>query len=532
MKKAILFFVLLLVFLLCGCDMISKGYLITFKNDDGTILSEQQIKKGKKLSLPENPSKEGYTFDGWYVNEEKWDFDNDVIKDSIVLTAKWSINQYTLTIKLNNGAEDIAITQDYDTAITAISNPEREGYTCGGWSENIPTKMPPVNKTIEAKWTVNKYTITLDNQAKGVAVSGITSGREYEFGSQITLSATNLPAGHTIMWTRSDGVVDSGENYSFKAPATDITITTTITYTREENKIYYGTYPQTEVSDDTLINELNVLAGTKPTSTDSYNWTDYHYYISSSITSFMFYQDIDYDNDGTYDYRGVYFTQYRPCYYFDSSSNSCQEINGYSTNTIYWFNYDPIEWDILEEKDGKAFIIANLILDSQDYYPSSDTSAFSHNGDTGYANNYELSNVRKWLNETFYNTAFIDLQESLIETTIVDNSVASTGQSSNSYVCNNTNDKMFLLSYIEATTYYTSPTDIRAIGTDYAKAQGLSLYVNTFTNDFSWLSRTPYEGNSVMYAACVRIVDGDSFCCGDVFCTAWGVRPACWINLK
>ena len=76
---------------------------------------------------------------------------------------------------------------------------------------------------------------------------------------------------------------------------------------REDNKIYFGTYPQTLVDNDSLISELNTIAGTLPTSTNSYNWTDYNYYIEESVESYMFYQDIDYDNDGYYDYRGVYF---------------------------------------------------------------------------------------------------------------------------------------------------------------------------------------------------------------------------------
>lgn len=239
----------------------------------------------------------------------------------------------------------------------------------------------------------------------------------------------------------------------------------------------------------------------------------------------MYYQDIDYDNNGTYDYRGVYFTQYRPYNSTISSKegNSYQDNNGYSTNTIYWFSYDLIEWDILSESNGKALIIANLILDSQDYYPSSSTSSFSHNGGTGYANNYELSNIRKWLKDNFYNTAFNDLQKSLIETTLVDNSLASTGQSSNDYVCNNTNDKIFLLSYKEA----TSTTTRLAIGTDYAKCQG--LYVYKSSGDSAWLLRSP-DYKNVNYSYLV-IDNGDVKNLHSVYSTFRGIRPACYIIL-
>ena len=290
---------------------------------------------------------------------------------------------------------------------------------------------------------------------------------------------------------------------------------------RDDNKIYFGKYPQTEV-EATTENGLLLITF------DSSTWTSYRYYISSSQSDFMYYKDVDIDNNGTYDYRGVYFTQYRPYTYSLSSSidYTYQDDNGYSTNTIYWFSYDPIEWDILTESSGKALIIANLILDSQDYYPSSFLKSFSHNGGTGYANNYELSAIRKFLNDNFYNTAFNELQKALIETTTVDNSAESTEQSPNSYACDNTNDKIFLLSYKEATTYYTSETARQAIGTDYAKCQG--LHVNSSNGNSSWWLRSPnsnYASNAYSFKH-----DGNFFN-GHVCRTCYGVRPACWINL-
>ena len=243
----------------------------------------------------------------------------------------------------------------------------------------------------------------------------------------------------------------------------------------------------------------------------------------------MYYKDVDIDNNGTYDYRGVYFTQYRPYNYssFISKDRTYQDDNGYSTNTIYWFSYDPIEWDILTESSGKALIIANLILDSQDYYPNSSESSFSHNGGTGYANNYELSAIRKFLNDNFYNTAFNELQKAFIETTIVDNSASSTGTNPNKYACNNTNDKMFLLSYEEATTYYTSSTARQAEGSDYAKCQGLDVYKSN-GNSYWWLRSSPYSNHA--YYGYGVYYDGTIYY-GEVGYAIGGVRPACWINL-
>ena len=453
-----------------------------------------------------------------------------------VIVLNYTRNSYT--VELSKSIDEAGTitgggTYKYGKEVTieATTNP---GYTFIGWYDgenevstdaSFDYEIESSNVLFEARYTVNKYTITIDNQAEGVTISGITSGNPYDFDSQITLTATNIPTGCTIIWTRSDDVVKSGDTYTFKVPAGNITITTATAsiYTREGNKIYFGTYPQTKVTATTENGLLSITF-------DSSTWTSYRYYISSSQSDFMYYKDVDLDNNGTYDYRGVYFTQYRPYSSSASTDRSLQDENGYSTNTIYWFSYDPIEWDILTESSGKALIIANLILDSQEYYPNESNSSFSHNGDTGFANNYKLSVIRKFLNDNFYNTAFNEFQKAFIETTTVDNSVASTGQSSNSYACNNTNDKMFLLSYKEAAIYYTSGTARQAKGSDYAKCQGLDVYSsnNSANGNSGWWMRSPHSSYA-MYAYYFDF--GGNFNNVIVNYTTEGVRPACWINL-
>ena len=285
------------------------------------------------------------------------------------------------------------------------------------------------------------------------------------------------------------------------------------------DSLYFGMYPQNLVEDSSTNTSLNTLV-TKPTSTSFNGWASYEYYINGSKSNYMWYIDVDYNNDT---YRGVYFTSYRP-YNTTSNGTGYQDDNGYYTNTIYWFRYDPIKWLILSEEKGKKLIIADLILDSQDYNPSDSSSQYSHNGGTGYTNNYELSNIRKWLNDNFYNTAFNDSQKEMILTTSVDNSVSSTGYSSNDYACNDTNDKIFLLSYEEVMSLFTSPEKRKAQGSDYAKCQGLYVY-----NSYSyWWLRSPYN----YYSINARDVGyGGSIHSDDyVINTYRGIRPACWIE--
>lgn len=319
-------------------------------------------------------------------------------------------------------------------------------------------------------------------------------------------------------WTPSVVEVEADAIYTATYTQTAIA---SLPYNRNGNKIYFGTYPQTKV-EATSENGLASIVFDA-------SWTSYRYYIESTQSDFMYYKDVDIDNDGTLDYRGVYFTQYRPSYFEKASSeaNSHQKDMGYSSNTVYWFSYDPVEWDILTESSGKAFLVANLILDSQDYYLSSSTESFTHNGGTGYANNYELSNIRKWLNDNFYNATFNNLEKAIIETTKVDNSVASTGYEENPYKCNNTNDKVFLLSELELQTYYQDSSKRQAKATDYAYSQGTYYY--NFDNKYCyWWSRSPH--NSKPSRANVAYNDGfiNGFGVGSIDC---GVRPACWVKL-
>ena len=101
---------------------------------------------------------------------------------------------------------------------------------------------------------------------------------------------------------------------------------------REGDYVYFGTYPQSEVTDSTLKSTLTGSAGTLPTSTNSGSWTSYGYYIDGSVSNFMWYIDKEYEGEK---YRGVYFTSYRP---FDTTCsinipNFKQDDNGYSTGT-------------------------------------------------------------------------------------------------------------------------------------------------------------------------------------------------------
>ena len=134
-------------------------YTVTLHANGGTINSGNvtgyTYGVGATLPTADDMTYTGHTFKGWYDNESLTGSPVTAIGGTEMgnkeYWAKWEINQYTITVKPENGKADITITQDYGTAITAPADPTREGYTFIGWDMEIPTTMPAENITLKAR---------------------------------------------------------------------------------------------------------------------------------------------------------------------------------------------------------------------------------------------------------------------------------------------------------------------------------------------------------------------------------------------
>ena len=135
-------------------------YTVTLHANGGTINSGNvtgyTYGVGATLPTADDMTYTGHTFKGWYDNESLTGSPVTAIGNTETgnkeYWAKWEINQYTITVKPENGKADITITQDYGTAITAPADPTREGYTFIGWDTEIPATMPAENITLKARW--------------------------------------------------------------------------------------------------------------------------------------------------------------------------------------------------------------------------------------------------------------------------------------------------------------------------------------------------------------------------------------------
>lgn len=251
--------------------------------------------------------------------------------------------------------------------------------------------------------------------------------------------------------------------------------------------IYFGEYPQSLKAEDVTVSETTDSRG---------------YYLGS---------------DNAYYAKVVAF----PCGSGYKFSNGSAVTSG----TTYYFKVEPILWRILAQEDGTALLLCNSIIDNKTYHSS---GSFAND-----SNVYSTSSIRSWLNGRFYDTAFGEDEQAMIVTTTVDNSVASTGYTNNKYACKDTDDKIFLLSYVEANNEsygFGANSDLREMQTsDYSRATG--AYMSTDQGDYGngyWWLRSPYYNEK---ETVLQISSTGGSKSGDAGRNGGGVVPALQIVL-
>ena len=177
-------------------------YAVTLHPNGGTINSGNvtgyTYGVGATLPTADDMTYTGHTFKGWYDNENLTGSPVTAIGGTGTgnkeYWAKWEINQYTITVKPENGKADITITQDYGTNITAPADPTREGYTFMGWDREIPTTMPAENITLKAQWKdIEKPTgeIVIGTNKWQEFLNKITFGLFFKDTQTVTINAAD-----------------------------------------------------------------------------------------------------------------------------------------------------------------------------------------------------------------------------------------------------------------------------------------------------------------------------------------------------
>lgn len=267
----------------------------------------------------------------------------------------------------------------------------------------------------------------------------------------------------------------------------------------------FGLYPQTAITDSDFSYELDVYARTAQKEENGWiKYTDGAYYTCI--------------NAKPKSWNGYYF------------EDGTEIVNGKS----YWFKCESIKWRVLTSDDSSLLLLSEKILDAH-YYNETNSKVGDY-----WANNYKESSIRSWLNDEFYNSAFMN-SKSRIKTTHVDNSAASTDLENNVFACEDTDDNVFLLSYqdLKNEEYgyneqyeYKNKLKRKAKATDYAIAQGLYLPPNSKDYCGYYWTRSPQVSNDAYGYASWVINDGGGFevLPRGVDASDYGVVPAITIN--
>jgi uncharacterized repeat protein (TIGR02543 family) len=139
---------------------------VTFDTDGGTpVPPPQKIKDGDKITKPQDPSKPGYNFDGWFDGEDEWDFDNNVVNDELDLVAKWEIDpNYIFIVTFDaDGGSPVPADQKIGTEQKVTEPnpaPTKAGYNFDGWylgneEWDFDTDVVTSDITLVAKWNID-----------------------------------------------------------------------------------------------------------------------------------------------------------------------------------------------------------------------------------------------------------------------------------------------------------------------------------------------------------------------------------------
>lgn len=233
---------------------------------DGESISTQTIDRGGKFTAPAAPSKENYTFAGWYNGDEPFDFDADTTNapNVLELVAKWEKSKYTVKFVSNHGSfadQTIEYGKPIDTAKLTI--PEVEGYTFDGWyaDENRTiefdfTKPITSDTKVYAKWEKNApNTYALNVSGAFVYVDGVdvtapagdtSLHLEKDASVRLVADPDRMPSGMVFdRWTILNGTLNADdaekfetgrtlEEFAFTMPAEPLSIEATPRMQEEE----------------------------------------------------------------------------------------------------------------------------------------------------------------------------------------------------------------------------------------------------------------------------------------------------------
>ena len=554
-------------------DTNGAGDILAKRVEEGTVIPEPEI------------ARHGYNLDGW-----SHDFDTPITED-IIIKATWSprndtpyrVEYYLESTTDGDYPEEPYLALDLKGTTDELATAEKKVFEHFTFDEKKSGQAGKIigggTLVLKMYYTRNSYTVSAKSENKNFG--DVSGGGRVKFGTEIILTATSNPGYDFVGWFDGENNISSDLEFAFEADRTVTLIARwkakPTVYTVNYYKLVYfeidkGIYLRTGYNTELIETvELEGYTGEKVTAPDktvdgyvvsksksTLSGTAKHdgslvlsvYYVSEDDSlpegECIFFgeypQTIKADDvtvTDTVDERGYYLGS-DGCYYAMVTAATFGYNYRFSTGekitngAVYYFKVEPIRWRILTVDGDKALILCDSIIEH---------GAFDEPDRGLETNNYRDSDVRAWLNDQFYNTAFDELQRELIIATTVDNSASGAGYEENQYACEDTEDKLFLLSYSEMinpdygfSKYPSSYDDARCLMTsDYTRASGAFILVKadgTVKGYGYWWLRSPYDkqddyAHRVAYDGTANRGGGAEV----VTNSGTGIVPALWIKL-
>jgi uncharacterized repeat protein (TIGR02543 family) len=283
-------------------------YPVVFDSQGGTSVVTQNVAHDATATRPADPTRTGYTFDGWFLDGASYVFSTPVT-GPVTLVAHWTIKRYTVTIDPANSQPTSSAQYDHGSLVSQPADPTRTGWIFQGWyvdgapySWNTPVTS---DLTIVAHWTRRMYPVDFDSTG-GTDVA--TEQVAYLDTATAPVPPTRL--GYTFQgWFTS---ADGNQAWDFSTPITQAT-TLYAHWTRVGYVVSFVTGqdatlvapesvpandPATKPADPTRFNYVFQGWFTSAQGTTAYDWTSP---VTHDITLYAQWIISDIDGDGISD---------------------------------------------------------------------------------------------------------------------------------------------------------------------------------------------------------------------------------------
>lgn len=272
-------------------------YTVTFELNDGVLTENTKtVSHGQKVDRPENPTKEGYNFAGWYKEagfNTEFNFETEVITQATTVYAKWTKKTYTVTFMVEDGEltpDKKTKTVEHGDKVTS-ETPTKVGYTFEKWYSNTELTVEfdfenttiTENKVLYPKWIINTYSVIFNVGDGSTSVETATVNH----GEKVEKPENPTKEGHTfVKWVKQQ---DGDEEFSFETE--EITAETNL-YAKWEVNSYTVTFvigeDATMEGQEVKVN-WNTLVARPSTNPQKENYNFVNWYTSETFeTEFDF----------------------------------------------------------------------------------------------------------------------------------------------------------------------------------------------------------------------------------------------------